>query len=80
MSKAFVEKIGKALGSPGSGLRIMGTGPYKITSFPSSTAATVERFDGYWGEAAGAELHVQRASPTRRHCSWRCQSGQAAAR
>src|SRR5690348_7241375 len=49
MSKAFAEKIGKALGSPGSGLRIMGTGPYKISSFPSSTAATVERFDGYWG-------------------------------
>ena len=37
LSKAFVQKIGKALGSPGSGLRIMGTGPYKITSFPSST-------------------------------------------
>ena len=49
MSKAFAEKIGKALGSPGSGLRIMGTGPYKISSYPSSTAATVERFDGYWG-------------------------------
>src|SRR5215467_4649601 len=49
MSKAFAQKIGKALGSPGSGLRIMGTGPYKISSFPSSTAATVERFDGYWG-------------------------------
>ena len=49
LSEAFVKKIGKALGSPGSGLRIMGTGPYKITSFPSSTAATVERFDGYWG-------------------------------
>jgi peptide/nickel transport system substrate-binding protein len=27
----------------------MGTGPYKISAFPSSTAATVERFDGYWG-------------------------------
>jgi peptide/nickel transport system substrate-binding protein len=49
LSKAFVEKIGKGLGSPGSGLRIMATGPYQITSFPSSTAATVERFDGYWG-------------------------------
>jgi peptide/nickel transport system substrate-binding protein len=49
LSKAFVQKIGKPLGSPGTGLRIMGTGPYKITSYPSSTAATVERFDGYWG-------------------------------
>jgi peptide/nickel transport system substrate-binding protein len=29
----------------------MGTGPFKITAFPSSTAATVERNDGYWGPA-----------------------------
>lgn len=61
LSKAFVQKIGKALGSPGSGLRIMATGPYKITSFPSSTAATVERFDGYWG-----------AKPRVRTCTFTC--------
>jgi peptide/nickel transport system substrate-binding protein len=78
MSKAFAEKIGKALGSPGSGLRIMGTGPYKISSYPSSTAATVERFDGYWG-----------AKPRVQSCTFSCisdtqtlqlaiQSGQAA--
>ena len=78
LSKAFAEKIGKALGSPGSGLRIMGTGPYKISSFPSSTAATVERFDGYWG-----------AKPRVQSCTFSCisdiqtlqlalQSGQAA--
>jgi peptide/nickel transport system substrate-binding protein len=78
LSEAFVKKIGKALGSPGSGLRIMGTGPYKITSFPSSTAATVERFDGYWG-----------AKPRVQSCTFSCisdiqtlqlaiQSGQAA--
>jgi peptide/nickel transport system substrate-binding protein len=78
LSEAFVKKIGKALGSPGSGLRIMATGPYKITSFPSSTAATVERFDGYWG-----------AKPRVQSCTFSCisdiqtlqlalQSGQAA--
>jgi peptide/nickel transport system substrate-binding protein len=78
LSKAFVQKIGKALGSPGSGLRIMATGPYKISSFPSSTAATVERFDGYWG-----------AKPRVQSCTFSCisdiqtlqlalQSGQAA--
>jgi peptide/nickel transport system substrate-binding protein len=48
LSKAFVEKIGSGLGSPGAGLRIMGTGPYKISSFPTSTSATAERFEGYW--------------------------------
>jgi peptide/nickel transport system substrate-binding protein len=61
LSKAFVEKIGKPLGSPGSGLRIMSTGPYKITSYPSSTAATVERFDGYWG-----------AKPRVQSCTFSC--------
>src|ERR1700722_13329267 len=49
LSEAFVKKIGSGLGSPGSGLRIMGTGPYQITSFPNSTSATLDRFDGYWG-------------------------------
>jgi peptide/nickel transport system substrate-binding protein len=61
LSEAFVKKIGKALGSPGSGLRIMGTGPYKISSYPSSTAATVERFDGYWG-----------AKPRVKSCTFSC--------
>jgi peptide/nickel transport system substrate-binding protein len=50
LSKAFVEKVGKKLGTPGSTVSIMGTGPFKITAFPSSTAATVERNDGYWGK------------------------------
>src|SRR5215469_4009829 len=50
MSKAFAGTIGSKLGSPGSGDRIMGTGPYHISTFTSSTSATVERFEGYWGE------------------------------
>ena len=61
LSKAFVEKIGSGLGSPGSGLRIMGTGPYQISSFPSSTSCTVERFEGYWG-----------AKPAVQKCSFTC--------
>jgi len=50
LSKAFVEKAGKALGTPGSTVNIMGTGPFKVTAFPSSTAATIERNDSYWGK------------------------------
>ncbi len=50
LSKAFVEKVGKALGTPGSTVNIMGTGPFKVTAFPSSTAATIERNDNYWGQ------------------------------
>jgi peptide/nickel transport system substrate-binding protein len=61
LSKAFVEKIGSGLGTPGAGLRIMGTGPYQITAFPSSTSATVERFGGYWA-----------AKPTVEKCSFTC--------
>ena len=61
LSEAFVKKIGSGLGSPGTGLRIMGTGPYQITSFPSSTSCTVERFDGYWG-----------AKPAVQKCSFTC--------
>jgi peptide/nickel transport system substrate-binding protein len=49
LSQAFVEKVGKALGTPGSTVNIMGTGPYKVTAFPNSTSATVERNDSYWG-------------------------------
>jgi peptide/nickel transport system substrate-binding protein len=50
LSKAFVQKTGKALGAPGPSVNIMGTGPFKITSFPTSTAVTVERNPSYWGE------------------------------
>ena len=49
LSKAFVESAGKALGTPGATVNIMGTGPYKVTAFPNSTSATVERNDLYWG-------------------------------
>jgi peptide/nickel transport system substrate-binding protein len=61
LSEAFVKKIGSALGSPGSGLRIMGTGPYELTSFPNSTSATINRFEGYWG-----------TKPVVQKCSFTC--------
>jgi peptide/nickel transport system substrate-binding protein len=61
LSEAFVKQIGSKLGSPGTGMRIMGTGPYQITSFPSSTSATVERFEGYWG-----------TKPVVKSCSFTC--------
>ena len=61
LSEAFVEKIGSGLGSPGGGARIMGTGPYQITSFPSSTSCTVERFEGYWS-----------TKPAVQKCSFTC--------
>jgi len=61
LSKAFVTKFGSGLGTPGSGQRIMGTGPYQITSYPNSTSATVERFDGYWG-----------AKPKVKTCTFSC--------
>ena len=61
LAKAFAQKLGKGLGSPGSGLRIMGTGPYQLTSFPNSTSATIDRFDGYWG-----------AKPRVKTCSFSC--------
>jgi peptide/nickel transport system substrate-binding protein len=61
LSKAFGAKIGSALGSPGTGQRIMGTGPYQISAFPNSTSATVDRFDGYWG-----------TKPVVKTCSFSC--------
>jgi peptide/nickel transport system substrate-binding protein len=61
LSQAFVKQIGSALGSPGTGFRIMGTGPYAITSFPSTSTATVKRFAGYWG-----------AKPTVEKCTFTC--------
>jgi peptide/nickel transport system substrate-binding protein len=61
LSRKFVEKIGSGLGSPGKGLRIMGTGPYRLTSFPSSTSCTVDRFEGYWG-----------TKPAVQKCSFSC--------
>lgn len=48
--KKFVEDKGAKFGTPaGSTLTVMGTGPYKFTSF-TSTGITAIRNDGYWGK------------------------------
>jgi peptide/nickel transport system substrate-binding protein len=77
LSKAFVEKAGKALGSPGSTVNIMGTGPYKVTAFPNSTSATVERNDLYWGPAPVVQKCVFSCIPDDQTLLLAMQSGQA---
>jgi peptide/nickel transport system substrate-binding protein len=47
--RAFIEKMGNSFGGPGSTPSIIGTGPYKLKSFPSNTSATLERNPSYWG-------------------------------
>jgi peptide/nickel transport system substrate-binding protein len=76
LSQAFVKKIGPGLGSPGSGLRIMGTGPYQITSFPNSTSATVDRFDGYWGTKPRVKTCAFSCIPDTQTLQLAIQSGQ----
>jgi peptide/nickel transport system substrate-binding protein len=49
-SKAFVTKLGKKFGAPGSTATVLGTGPYKITSYTVENGLQVERNEDYWGE------------------------------
>jgi peptide/nickel transport system substrate-binding protein len=77
LSQAFVEKTGKALGSPGSTVNIMGTGPYKVTAFPNTTSATVERNDIYWGPAPVVQKCVFNCIPDDQTLMLAMQSGQA---
>lgn len=46
-SKAFWNEMGNDYGSS-KGL-ILGTGPYQVTEFDSSSHVTLERYDGWWG-------------------------------
>jgi peptide/nickel transport system substrate-binding protein len=48
--KALGEKLGKKLGTPGSEMTTMGTGPYELVSFNADTGLEVKRNAGYWGE------------------------------
>jgi peptide/nickel transport system substrate-binding protein len=45
-SKAWIEKNGKNVGQPGTG--IIGTGPYKFVSWERGQSIVLDRFDGYW--------------------------------
>ena len=50
-SKAFWDKAGSDYGSS-KGL-ILGTGPYQVTEFDSSSHVTLKRFGGWWGKNKG---------------------------
>ena len=45
-SKAFIEANGKKVGTPSAG--IVGTGPYKFTSWTKGQEIVLDRFDDYW--------------------------------
>lgn len=42
----------EALGFDSARLAPVGTGPYRVTRFTSRDSATLERFEGHWGDAA----------------------------
>jgi peptide/nickel transport system substrate-binding protein len=47
-SKAFIERHGQKVGTPGVG--IVGTGPYKFSSWSKGQQVVLDRFDGYWNK------------------------------
>jgi peptide/nickel transport system substrate-binding protein len=47
--RAFGDKVGTKLGSPGNPVNIMGTGPYRVSNFSSNDGATVTANPTYWG-------------------------------
>lgn len=49
-SKSFFESLGKKFGAPGSPVTVLGTGPYKITSYSIENGVEVERNPHYWGD------------------------------
>jgi peptide/nickel transport system substrate-binding protein len=46
VEKSYVEKIGDA--KYGAGMNVMGSGPYKLTSWKSGSEITLEAVSGYW--------------------------------
>lgn len=48
--KKFVEGAGESFGAPGPNVKIMGTGPYVITSFTTENGVEVKRNEAYWGK------------------------------
>lgn len=57
------EAYTREVGFDAFGQAPIGTGPYKLVSFTPGDIAVVERFDGFWGEAAPAERITFRAIP-----------------
>ncbi len=52
-SEAFWDEAGSDYGSSKS--LIVGTGPYKVTEFDSSSHVTLERFEDWWGDTEGPQ-------------------------
>ncbi|MBK1787281.1 ABC transporter substrate-binding protein [Prauserella cavernicola] len=52
LQKKHAEASGDDLGGPQA--MVMGSGPYRVVDYSSSTGATLERNDDYWGEAPAA--------------------------
>jgi peptide/nickel transport system substrate-binding protein len=59
IEKKYSLEAGADLGTPSK--PGMGTGPYTITSFSTSEGATLERFEGYWGEKPKVKTLVFKA-------------------
>ena len=59
IEKKYSLAAGADLGTPAK--PGMGTGPYTITSFSASEGATMERFDGYWGDKPKVKTLVFKA-------------------
>lgn len=53
VQKKFLDKAGKALGSPSSG--VMCTGPFKFHGWKSGDSMTLTRYDHYWDKALKAK-------------------------
>lgn len=49
VEKSYVEKVGDK--KYGAGMNVMGSGPYKITSWKSGSEITLEAVPGYWDPA-----------------------------
>ncbi len=61
IEKKYSLAAGADLGTPAK--PGMGTGPYTIASFSASDGATLERFDGYWGDKPKVKTLVFKSIP-----------------
>lgn len=50
VSKKYTEAQGDGYGGPGSKVKVLGTGPYKVTAFTTGGGVSLVRNEAYWGE------------------------------